>query len=184
MTSKLSSWAPRSTQRSFLNILVWIPQNFLFYMFIRSVCPYIYCLLFRQLSNDPHPWFDIPSGRVPAWGHYWDDQVEQNCSLIWMYRTLSSQTQTHTSLCRNYGFSLAGIVLRVRIVAPHGRKAFGRVATQGLKRRRRSWNTKRAGPVMRALFRAGKVIQSTCVSQVCKTAAWLINGLYEFVCCL
>lgn len=98
-----------------------------------------------------------------------------------MHITLHSQPQTHTLLCRNYGFSLAGIALRARIVAPHGRKAFGRVATQGPRRKRRSWNTKRAGPVMHALFRAGEVIQRTCVCLVCKAAARLINGLYEFV---
>lgn len=35
---------------------------------------------YRQLSNDPHPWFDVSSTRVLTGGHCGDDQVEQHCS--------------------------------------------------------------------------------------------------------
>lgn len=52
---------------------------------------------------------------------------------------------------------LPGFVPRIRTVAPPGKEAFGRDATPDLRRRRKRLNTRRAGLVMHAHFRAGEL---------------------------
>lgn len=126
----------------------------------------------RQLSNDPHPGFDIPSGRVPTWGHCGDDQVERDYykTLSYKepkinrhkYKNTNGTTKPLSILlrsCKLVGVCLPGIVHRIRTVAPHGREAFGRDATPDLRRRRKRLNTRRAGLSMHARCRAGELVR-------------------------
>lgn len=64
-------------------------------------------------------------------------------------------------LCKSVGVFLTGIVPRIRTVVRPGKEAFGRDATPDLRRRRKRLNTKRAGLVMHAHYRAGELERRT-----------------------
>lgn len=105
MTSKSSSWVPRSTQRSFLSILVCNQRrraaDFTEQESLSSSSMSCHSPL-RPLSSDPHPWSDVPSWGVPAWRHSRDDEVQQ-CNTHMFNISHSSEfrdTNIH-SLCKN-----------------------------------------------------------------------------------
>lgn len=119
-------------------------------LFFSSSSYLLYQTPFRQLTDDPHSWIDLPSGRVPSGGHCRDDQV--------------GKTHTHTNetlwpfLYYISGLvSLPGIAPRIRTAVPHGREASGRGATPDLRRRKKRLNTRRAGLVMHVHCRAGEL---------------------------
>lgn len=75
-TSRSSWWVPRSMRRSFPSILVRWPPKVTeppgSSWFHRSTL----CFINRQVSNDPHSWFDLPRGGIPPRGCRGVNQVE------------------------------------------------------------------------------------------------------------